>query len=682
MGKKGKKKTVASTKKIEKTPEQLEQEKEEKKLLKKIFGTSKKRKQKKAKAAEVAAEVKKEEAKAEKVEEDKREIEKREEEKLETEAAVKQAPAKHEQEKQEPAKMEVHKPKKEKKPREPLLSETQKQKFKGAAMVLVGIFMIGFVCYFLYTRLFRPESLAHFLPADSTVGFLEVNIDGDSDQGRKFSKLFEKYPVYQSSNLVQLANLVFPVDYKNDIEPWIGRKIGIVLMKQIQDDNNVKVLMFIENKSSDKTLNFLKSRALANAGDELLTDIYNGYTIYHYKLSQNYSFAFINNYLVMAGNDALLKQILDAQGTGNKLQDDPVFQKVNNNLPPSGIMSGYGNMQKLFETMLKNPLFQGQKAKDILELQPFMKMFAAEGFTLVANDNNLTAQVFEAIDRTQLQGDTYLTYSDKYEGKLLELAGENSIFFAGGHDLYKELKRIGEIFSKGTSIDSTLFNGILEAQKNKYFGKDIAFESDIYPLLKNEYLMTIENNFEQPVVSVFMNLSDKNDDMIRVEKLVNAFINKRAIFSPQIKEVTLPDGTKGQEIVASAEDITRSDAQYNGYNVTSLQLGNMPWSINFAVMDNTLAISTDLTTLHNIIDRKNGKLTTNLRVSDNFTRTVLPVMRTADEVLHIKLGALIPVLGLDQNQAVKPYVEGFNSLTMAKNFFDDGISTLYVIDVL
>ena len=58
MGKKGKKKTVASTKKIEKTPEQLERErqaKEEKKLLKKIFGTGKKKKSHKKAAAEAKA---------------------------------------------------------------------------------------------------------------------------------------------------------------------------------------------------------------------------------------------------------------------------------------------------------------------------------------------------------------------------------------------------------------------------------------------------------------------------------------------------------------------------------------------------------------------------------------------------------------------------------------------------
>jgi len=663
MGK-GKKKTVASTKKLVKTPEQLEQEKqkkEEKKLLKKIFGSGRKRKALKKEFAEAK---KQEEAETVKHEELKHEEPKQESEK-------------HEEKKHEP------KPPKEKKPRKPIFTDTQRQKLKGGAMVLVGLFMIGFVSYFLYTRLFRPESIAHFLPADSTVGFVEVNIDGDSDQAKKFSKLFEKYPVYQASNLVKLANLVFPVDYKNDLEPWIGRKIGIVAMKELQDPNVLKPALFVENHSSEKTMNFLKSRVLANSGDELLTEMHNGYSVYHYKLSQNYYFAFINNYLVLAADNNLMTQILDAQsGQGTKLQDDTVFQKISNNLPQTCIMFGYGNMQKLFETLQNNPLFQGQKMHDFVAMQPFMKIFSAEGFSAVVNDTNLTFQVFEAIDRTQLQGQSYLTYNDKYEGKLLNLASENSILFAGGHDLNKELSRIGEIFKSGTSVSSTLFNGILEAQKDRFFGKDISLESDIYPLLKNEYLVTIENNFETPVVSVFIGLTDKNEDMIHIEKLAAAFMKKSAIFSPQVKEVTLPDGTKGQEIVASAEEITRTDNPYNSYNVTSLKLGSLPWSINYTVLDNTLVVTTTPEALYNIIDRKWGKLQTNLRTSDNFAKTALPVMHTADEIFQIRLGALVPMLGIDQNPAVKPYVEGFNSLTMAKNFFDDGISTIYVLDIL
>lgn len=669
MGKKGKKKTVASTKKTVKTPEQLEQErleKENKKLLKRILNKARTKTAKKKKDTEAAPEQKTEPTMEEILQE-----------------MVKEEPVKTEEKKHEPVKHEEkkHEPK-EKKARKPLLTETRKQKLKGAVMVLVGIFMIGFVSYFLYTRLFRPQSIATFLPADSTVAFVEVNIDGESDQVKKFNRLFEKYPVYHPSNLVQLANLVFPVDYSKDLEPWLGRKIGLVLMKQSGEEDGVKIVLFVEQKSYEKTMNFLKGRALANAGDELMAEDYNNYTIYHYKLGQSYYFTFINNFLVLTGNDVLAKQLIDTQTGGNKLKDDQLFQKVNNNLPPVGLMSGYVNSQKLFETMLKNPLFQSQKAKDLLSLQPFMRIFAAGGFMLVAEDNNLTAQVFEAIDRSQLQGEAYLTYNEKYEGKLLELAGENSILFAGGHDLFKELNRIGEIFRAGTDIDKTIFQGILEAQKEKYFGKDVVLESDIYPLLKNEYLMTVENNFEEPVVSVFIRLPEKNDDLSRIEKLTAAFIKKRAIFSPQIREVTLPDGTQGQEIVASAEEITRTDAVYNGVNVTTLQLGNLPWSINYAVLDDTLVVTSNTGMLHAVVDRKGGKINTNLRVAESFTRTVLPAMRTADEVFHIKLGALIPVTGLDQNPAVKPYVEGFNSLTMAKNFFDDGISTLYVIDVL
>lgn len=666
MGK-GKKKTVASTKKIVKTPEQLEQERQDKKLLKKLFGRAKKKK------SPPKPEIEKEQPKVEEVKpEPVKQVE------------VKPEPAKLEIVKEKPAKPEkIKKEKKPREPRKPLLNDSQKQKLKGGALVLIGIFILGFSGYFLYIRFFRPESLAHLLPADNTIGFVELNIDGGSDQTKQFTRLFQKYPVYQPANLMQLANLVFPVNYQNDLQPWIGRSIGIALMKQNQNDNTVKPVLFVEDRDSGKALDFLKNRALINANDQLTSEDYKAYKIYSYKLSQNYYFAFINNYLVLAGNSDLLKQLMDTQGASkNKLQDDLTFQKVNNNIPSTGLMFGYANTQKLFNTLLSNPMFQGPKTRDLLAIEPFMNIFAAEGFTLVANDNNLTVQTFEAIDRSQLKGQSYLTYTDKYNGKLLELASPSPVLFTGGHDMYKEINRMGDIFSSETNVDTQLFSGILEAQKNKYFGKDISLQDDIYPLLQNEYLITVDNNFEEPVVSIFMNLSDKNNDTARIEKLAKAFMEKRAIFSPQVKDVTLQDGTKGQEIVASAEEINRTDNSYSGYNVTTLKLGSLPWSINYAVLDNTLVISTNADTLNSIIDRKNGKQPTNLRVSDDFTKNILPVMRTADEIFNIKLGALIPVLGLDQNPAVKPYVEAFDSLTMGKNFFDDGISTLYVINVL
>ena len=146
--------------------------------------------------------------------------------------------------------------------------------------------------------------------------------------------------------------------------------------------------------------------------------------------------------------------------------------------------------------------------------------------------------------------------------------------------------------------------------------------------------------------------------------------------------VALPDGTKGQEIVANSEQITRTDNLYKGYNVTTLQLGSLPWSINYAVLDNVFVGSTDLNSLHAMIDRKTDSSAPKLMTTESFNGSVSPVISTADEVFQIKLGALSEILGITQDQNIKPYVEPFTALTMTKNFFDDGISSIYLIDVL
>ena len=568
--------------------------------------------------------------------------------------------------------------------KESRLTDGQKQRLKGAVMIIIGIVLLAFAGTFVIIKLLRPQSIAQYLPANSTFGFAEVNIDGNSDQDKKLFKIFEKYPVYQSGNIIKLVELLLPVDYQKDLQPWVGRKAGIVLMKQSQDDDNVKMVLMVENRDQNKTLEFLKGRVLVNGNDQLVSEQYNGETLYRYQSGQSYNFTFINNYLVAAGNADLLKELVDAQGQNiTKLRDDPNYMKVANNLPPGGLVFAYIDSNKLLKTILKNPVFQSQNAKDIIAMQPFLSVFSAMGISAVATDNNLSIQTFDVIDRSQLNGATYLTYSDKYQGKLLDLAEENPILFAGGHDLTKEIKRIGEIFNGATDTENLIFQGLLEAQKQKYFGKDISLNDDIYPLLQNEYLMTVENNFEEPVITVFLELSDRAKDMGRIEKIVNGFMKMSAIFSPVVREVTLPDGTKGEELVTSTEQISRTDNTYQGVTMTTLRLGNLPWSINYAVLDdNTFVVTTSPEALNAIIDRKIKGISAGLRGSVDFNTTVYPLLRSADEIFNIKLGALTEFLSLDQNEILKPYVEPLKSLTMAKNYFDDGISTTYVIDVL
>lgn len=562
------------------------------------------------------------------------------------------------------------------------LTPANSQKIKGAVLLVISICGLVFVSVLIFQKIFRAQPLAELLPADATVGLLEVNIDGDSSQVQQFYKALASYPVYQKAELIGLLNVVLPATYQN-ISPWIGRKAGFVMVKSSTPDGKLNPVLMVEVKDANAAIVFFKTRLMQQSGDELLQENLRGYTLYHYKNSQTISFTFFNKYLVMTSGYDLLKDFVNEKSNSNlNLADEVNYRKVANNLPSNGLAFGYVNIPKFFEVLLKNPVFMSRKIQDFNNLQPFLKIFSAAGMTVFAENKEFHIQTFSSVNRAELNGNTYLTYSDKYAGKLLELAAENPIMILGGHDVNKELSRMEDLFKAGTKANSVIVQGLLEYQKEKYLGKDISLKDDIFPLLKGEYLVTAQKSFDQPEVNFYLELNDKNSDLLRVEKIVNAFVKMSAIFEPKVQDVTLPDGTKGQEIVASPEQITRSDSVYNGVNISSLAIGDKGFGIHYTALGNVLAVSTSLESLQQSIDRSLGSKKTNLKNSALYKDTIQPIARTADQINELNLGAVFAAFGLNNNKVLSTYLAPFGTISSAKNFFDDGIADLYLVKVL
>ncbi len=642
MGKKNKKKTVASTRKVESLDNEIEviQKKEKRKVLRRLFTKAQKvkpiRPKKKAAPEVVVPEVA---------------------QKMEAEAEVKSATQKERKK----------------------LSPEHVQKIRGGLLMLIGLFALSFIGWFLFGKFFRPQYLAEMLPAERVIGIFEINIDGANAQPKQFYELMKKYPVYQKEGLVKILTLLLPLDFATEIEPWLGRRAGVAFLTT-PGRGAVERFYFIESADHNLTLQFLKSRVMLDAKEELVTEDYNNYKLYGYTLSHSLEFTFLNNYLLIAENAESLKSLLD--DTSTKLTDDSDYRKVANNLPQGSLVSAYVNLQKMFAALVADPTFAAKKGQDFAALKPFLMLFKAQGLTVFAEKDKFVMQTFESLDKEALKDSTYLTFAEKYQGSLLRLATDQPVLLAGGHDLTKELKRLEEIFKNGTKTSAIIFEGLLEAQKETYFGKDISLKDDIYPLLSGEYLFTVDNNFEEPILTFMLELTNKLADLPKIEKVITAFVKTSGIFSPKIQDVTLPDGTKGQEIVASSENIERFDEKYADTNITSLKIGNTGWSIFYSTAGNKAIFSTSKDVLKNIIDRNDGRLTTSL-VSTNFYKNILqPFLRTADEIINIKVGAVTEATGLADNAILKPYVLPFGNLALTKNYFEDGISTIYLLEVI
>jgi hypothetical protein len=664
MGKKNKKKTIASTRPVpEEVKEEIREEKKPKKLLK-IFSRKDKKtaEEKAAKAAEQKA------AKEEKAAED-RAIAK--EEKAIAEAIAKKAQSA----------AEARQEGREQKPKKRILA-AHKQKIKGGILALIGLFALTFIGWFLFGKMFRPQYLAEILPADKTVAVLEINIDGANGQPKQFYELMAKYPVYQKEGLVKLLTLILPVDYTKDVEPWLGRRVGMGLLTGAKPGQLERVY-FIESRDHEMTLAFMKGQSLKEANEEMIATEYKGYKIYSYTISHLIEFTFINNYLVIAENGPMLKTLLDGLAAQEiRLADSEDYRKAANNLPQGALMQGYADMQKFMALLAGDQTFMAKKGQDFMAFKPFLSIFRNAGMTVFADKDKFVVQTFTGLNKDALKEGQYLTYGEKYKGSLLSLAGGEPVILAGGHDLSKEINRIAEIFSGGTKTSALVFEGLLEAQKEIYFGKEVSLKNDIYPLLTGEYLFTVDNSLEKPQFTLVIELPETGKDIPRLEKVMSAFEKTSGIFTPRIQEVTLPDGTKGQEIVASPEKVERYQEKYNETSVTTLKLGETGWSVFYATDGGKVVLTTNKDLLKNILDRAQEKMPAGFSGTNLFRKIVQPALSSADEISIVRVGALTQATGLNEDEMLKPYLLPFATLTTAKNYFSDGISTIYLLEII
>lgn len=685
MVKKSKKKTIASTRKVPLTEEELkalEEQKKANKGLKKLLAKRKAapKKQKAEKKQSVKVDPVEKKAVDEKIHQKQSEVA-AELNAMSEEMELKKA--------EKEAKKEARKEKIQKIRSKVQLKPEHKQKIKGGILTLIGLFALTYIGLFLFGKFFRPQALAELLPLNETVGVVEVNTDGASDQVKQFYDTVKNYQVYQKAGIEALLGTLINIDLQNDIEPWLGRKIGLALL-QFQPANTttdggmvVNPVLFVESRNHDVTLEKIKNRAMQESKLDLVYGEYQGFKLYSYTTSGRFHFVFINNYLVLAKDEETLKFLIDQFAKGKKLSEDEGYMKVVNNLPQGNMAFGYVNFEKLFESLLKNdPKFVAEKGQDYAALKPFISLFKADGVVVIAEKGKFVVQEYTLMDKQQLGEQEFLSFNDKYNGNLLALANPDPVMLAGGHDMVKEIKRLQEIFKAGTKTSSLIFEGVLEAQKEQYFGKDISLKDDIYPLLEGEYLITVEKSFEEPVTTLFLEMKNKNEDSARFEKLVTAFTQTSGIFTPKVQDVTLPDGTKGKEIVASPEAIQRFDESVDGINVTSLQIGNTGVTLYYTMVGQDLVISTSHDNVKNVIMRSNDKLDQNFTSAPFYQTSVKPSLQSADEMFMMKVGALTALAGLNQNEALKPYVLPFGEMTVTKNYFADGISSIYQFEIL
>lgn len=564
-------------------------------------------------------------------------------------------------------------------------SHTHSAFFTFLFIIIIEFLILAIVGYFLIDKFFGPKPVSKYLPAITTIGFAEAIIDSDSNQLKKLLELLKKYPVYQKVNLQKFISLY--VSDLEQIKPWLGRKIAISFIVSPADSikpEQISPVIFIEFKNYDQAIGFLKSKALSTPADTFQEDQLNNFKLFSLKFGQNYKVLVVDNYLIISDNLDSLQQIADVKERSiPSLSEDPIFNKANLALPQNSLLFAYIDSQKAISNLTINKNYLTAEGKDLLSLLPFARIFTADVYAIIFDENQLKAYQLTFIDKKQLGNKPYLTFPEKYSGQFLSYIPANSQFFLAGHNLKKEYNKIEEIFSASTDSSNLIFQGLIENQKNLYFGKNITIDEDMIPLLEEEYLLSFQGILEQPSWLFILELKDPTNDHLKISKLLENFKKKAGIFDPQIETVTLPDKTKAKDFVASS-NVQEITANYNSLNYQLISIGEN-LKLYYLIAGNKFIFSNNLQDFTAIIDKlPEGKSVlagqqSNLKKLPNSFQTVdqlLTNLHYSDEVISFN-----PSLFFNKNSFLKPYLDPIKNIIVGRSYFDDGIATNYLFEL-
>lgn len=572
-------------------------------------------------------------------------------------------------------------PKTPKKAKNPIKKENFRKRLMGLFIGLIGIFLLLFVIFYTVSRVFRPVDFATMLPRENTIALMQINVNNSHEQVRRFYNSLNKFEVYHPNSIQNLMNEQFDMSFDNDVKPWLNRQVGFAVIEKNNEEGLYDMVYLFETKDASQTKEFMESRGLESQDDYLLNDEYKGEVIYRYALSQSYNFVFLNNYLIVSESQGALKQIVDSYSDAElRLIESPDYQKVSQNLPITTLLFGYVDVAKLVGYLKTNEEFMAEKGVDLLAFEPFLKIYKSYGLTGMIENNNFAIQTFTVLDKGYLEGKDLLNFDSKFQAEFLQLLPENVKAYAGGMNLTKQFQRYSEIFGVGGEVSYLIFEGALRSLKSEYFGEEIDLEADLFPILQKEYLIAISGEGSDQATTLMFGLKDPVRDKDKISNIAESFIRKSALLAPKVVEVELEDGTIAEEIVTSEDTIKKSEEEYHGYSINSLDVGAPSWGIYYILLDDHLIISTKLDTIQSIIDLfidSSG----NFRSSDIFRENVSPVLRTSDEILFFDIQYILESYFTENPDWLKGYLEPFSFISIGKNYFKDGISTINYIKI-
>lgn len=536
------------------------------------------------------------------------------------------------------------------------IPKINKKKMLGGALVIIMILLLASVGYLLFLNAFKPFPIAKLLPSKDVIALLEINSNLKHNQTVKAFKLLENNPKYSKNELINFIENKFSLNYEAEINPWLGRNLGIVFLNGKENAANIVYFAEVADKSAAK--NFAKGKApLTDYGNQDL-----------YISSDNKNFTFIDDYIFLSDNQETIKLLIDFQNSQDEsLYSAPEYKKIESNMPISKMAFAYINFSKVNNGFITYLPILEEKGFTTEFINALGEIFRAEGFALTALDNNFALKSFLDVNN-EIINHKYTSYREKYDANLAKYIPENAIAFFGGKNLEYQMGRFIEAIGGGEESTVSSTDKLIQNYTKKYFGSGVDFKKGILPLFKKEFAFVIEEDSAKNEYKILIELSDPQKNTIALHEILNNFAEMGAVIKPQVVEHILEDGTVSKELMAIPEKFESEEVKYEGTTVYELKTNNQNWGIYYAVKNEIAIIATSEKLVFSSLDAINGKIK-NLKSSSAFDDFITPILKASDEISYLNLAKLLPELS------------PIETLSSGKNYFEDGITTVNYLRV-
>ena len=404
-----------------------------------------------------------------------------------------------------------------------------------------------------------PTGAAGLVPSDALV-YLHISTDGNRDAVQRtlaLARRFPSYPRLRDGLLARLPSGGRPLSYQRDLAPWIGREVGVAVLKASARTTVSLVVVAVADRS--RAERFLRQ---ARTGT---STTYRGTSVTGYAGGAS---AFVGRYLVLGQQTAVRAAIDRSAGRAPGLTTNPAFRQGRRGMPatrvadvyvsPAGVrevLASRGGVLGIAGALLDQPALAGAS----IALSP-----AAGGARIrvtavrdPAREKGLppvfaafSPRLTDAVPRTAM---AYLgvTGLDRAAGRLLGLTA---------------------ILPTGAQIRSLLLSRGPQVLRSG----GVNLERDVLPLFRNEVALWLAPSLPSPYLTVIARTDDEEQTRVALARLQ----------APLTQLFTAPEAGPGQAP-------TFEERNVGGTKAFSLVL-SPGVEIDYAVFDGKLVVSSNL----------------------------------------------------------------------------------------